>query len=257
MDIQQCANGVTLLPLGKDPQAEMISACIKFQASLGLFDERISDHPSHPYVQIRRAIHQLDMGRQECAEAWDLLEGGWKHHKRKPRDPDRGELVMELVDIATFAFNAYIYMGGQPEAELVAACVNRSDQRVKMGKLGLNEAWDIGERTWRVNGVPLTKTYGHGDGAHGEEWVKNVATRVNYLASKLSACVETLRTVVQEYPDAADDGSIMPASGFVYIEVLPMVYGAMAALPEGSRQEFYSSFMHKNKINFDRQTKGY
>lgn len=257
MDTQTCGDNVPLLPLGRDPQADMLFRCVRFQASLGHWDERISDHPNHPFVDVRRAVHHLDMARQECAEAWDMLEGGWKNHKRNPKPVDLPELTMELVDIATFLANAYGFMGGQSDAELVAVAVSRSDGRVALTKLGMDEAWSMAERSWLTHGKKLRALYGYADVSFGEDWVKEAAARVNHLSSKIHSTAEAIRTGMEQMPQAVADGSFPAGSGFIYIETMPWLYGAVQALPGIDRAEFYSHFVRKNQINFERQARGY
>lgn len=257
METQTCGTSVSLLPLGRDPQADMLARCVQFQRHLGHYDSRISDNPAHPYTDVRRALHHIDMARQECAEAWDMLEGGWKNHKRNPKPVDVPELVMELVDVATFLGNAYGFMGGQSDAELVAAAVSRSNQRVALTVLGLDEVWTISQRSWARNGDKLRRLYGYGDSSFGEDWVKECAARVNRLSYKIGEVAESIRTGMEQEPQTVDDGSFPAASGFVYIETMPWLIGAVQAIPGIGPQEFYSYFVRKNEINFERQTRGY
>jgi hypothetical protein len=197
------------------------------------------------------------MARQECAEAWDMLEGGWKNHKRNPKPVDASELVMELVDVATFLGNAYGFMAGPADAELVAKAVSYSGSRVSMINLGLDEAWTIGARSWEVHGKKLRGLYGYHDQSFGEDWVKEVACRVNYLSSKISSAVEAIRTGMEQMPHTIDDGSFPAGSGFIYIETMPWLYGAVQAIPGIGQREFYSHFIRKADINLERQTRGY
>lgn len=253
MDEQQCFTDVTILDPGRDPQGTMINRCIKFQRSLGHYDDRLSDMPTRPFCMPKRVLHHLDMARHECAEAYDMLEGGWKHHKTKPKIPDMGEVAMELVDVGHFLFNAYAYMGGAGEAELVAAAVNRADDRIKVPKMTMDDAWSIGTRAFTKNGHVIEALYGYGDGAHGDASVKQMATRVNYLLSKISATAETVRVGIEQ-----TSGRLPPASGFIYMETVPWLYACAALLPhEDPQRLFYSSFIRKNDINFERQQKGY
>ncbi len=259
MTEQKCGNGVPTLTLGRDPQSDMISRCIRFQTSLGHYDSRLSDLPPKTFCMPMVALHHLDMARQECAEAYDMLEGGWKNHKRNPTEPDQAEVLMELVDVLTLGFNAYAFMGGSAEAELVAASTNRSDQRIKMLHLGLSEVWTIGRRSYELHGPRLEKMYGYGATSFGSDWVKAVATRVNVLATKVASVAETLRSVIEQDPKGADDGTLIAASGFIYIEIVPWVMGAMQAIPMVGQDMSvaYSHFVRKNEINFERQTRGY
>lgn len=257
MDAQLCGNDVPLLQLGRDPQADMFARCVRFQRSLGHWDDRISDHPAHPFVDVRRALHHIDMARQECAEAWDMLEGGWKNHKRNPKPVDVPELVMELVDVATFLANAYGFMGGQSDAELVAVAASRSDERVKMTKLGMDEAWTIGERSWGRHGGKLRLLYGYGETSFGEDWVKECAARVNRLSYKIGEVAESIRTGMEQAPQTVADGSFPAASGFIYIETMPWLYAAVQAVPGVDQAVFYSHFVRKNEINFERQARSY
>lgn len=258
MEAQICGTAVPLLTHGRDPQAEMIRRCIEFQRSLGHFNDKISDHPAHPFVDVRRAIHHIDMARQECAEAWDMLEGGWKNHKRNPKPVDAPELMMELVDITVFVLNAYAYMGGQEDAELVAASISRSTTLVGLSRLGLDECWDMGARRWDgPSGNKLRNLFGYASVSFGEDWVKECAARVNRLSYKISEVAETIRWGMEQHPQKMDDGSFPASSGFIYIEIVPWLLAAVQAVPDADQRVFYSYFMRKMEINFERQARSY
>ncbi len=260
MKTQICAEGFEVLdelPNGC-AQSDMILRQRSFQVRLGKFDERIRDFGSQTFCLPYVALHNLDMGIQECSEAWDMVEGGWKHHKTKPTPADPDELLMELVDVAHFAINAYLFMGGQHEPELVAASVGRSRQEIKLPKIDFDDAWGFGERSWKRNGPQLEALYGHGDGSHGPKWEKTVATRINYLRERMVGVAAIMREDLKRKSAAQRTPQKYPAaSGFVYIEVFPWLYGAVQAIPGITPTVFYSAFVHKNNINFKRQDEGY
>jgi hypothetical protein len=196
------------------------------------------------------------MGGQECSEAWDMVEGGWKHHKTNPHDPDKLELMMELVDIMCFALNTYIYMGGQPESELVAAAVARSKEQMRYPKIGLDEAWVIGASSWERNGPKMRALYDHGRGSHGREWTKEAATRINFLRAQFFDSAATIRYGLSRMTKAERE-TFPPASGYVYIQLVPWICGAVQAIPGMGLQDLYSAFVKKDQINNERQDAGY
>lgn len=253
MNVQPCAVDVVMLErLGSDPQADMIRRQLEFQVCQ--YGDRIrsfSDLPSAPLCDLTFVCHHLDMARHEACEAYDMLEGGWKHHKRKPREADSNEVLMELVDVAHFVFNAYIFMGGCPEAELVAACLNRSKNRLAAMRMGLLEAWSLGGRAWDAS--QNVKLWDHGAGAHGQDWEKRCAARVNFLISQIESACRTIRDGVA----VKAVSNTTPASGFVYSEIIPWLYAACQAIPGTTELTFYSYFLHKNEINLRRQRGNY
>lgn len=240
-----------------DPQSRMILQQIRFQGLVGSWDKRIQDYGSAKFCKPRSAVHHLDMAIQECAEAWDMVEGGWKHHKTNPDECDRGELLMELVDVAHFLVNAYIFMGGQPEKQMVAAAVGRSREELRLPEFGLDHAWMLGHRSYEGNGGTITALYGHGRGAHGQEWEAAVATRINYLRMKITEVSESIRYQMRKMNLIINGKTFPPASGYVYVETFPWLCGAVEAIPGSSLDTFYAAFMHKNDINFQRQRRNY
>lgn len=262
MDVQKCAGGFEIAELPKDPQAEMISRCRRFQQRIGKWNTKIRDYGKERYCLPKQTLHHLDMALQECSEAWDLVEGGWKHHKVVPKEPDDAELLMELVDVAHFVFNAYLYMGGQPESELVAAAVGRSNEQIRLPYLDLEMAWRMGERLWSNGGAQIERQFGHGQGAHGLEWEKGAATRINHLRAKVGSVSDTIRHGLGQMDKIGANAKktrqlFPPASGFIYVEIVPWMYCAVQAIPHVDMETFFSAFIHKNDINFARQDEGY
>lgn len=253
MNVQPCAIGVDLIDLVEDPQAKMIHRQIEFQCSqYGAHRiDKLSDLPSSPWCEPSLVCHHLDMARHEACEAYDMLEGGWKHHKRNPKPADANEVLMELIDVAHFVYNAYIFMGGCPEAQLVAMCLNRSKDRLAALRMGLAEAWHLSEQAW-INS-PHVRLWSHSDGAHGDDWEKFCATRVNFLISQIEQTCRTIRDGIA----AGHVHQLTPASGFVYAEIVPWLYAAARSVPGTTEQVFYSYFMHKNNINLQRQLGNY
>ena len=252
MDVQ-FAGMFQMVEPPKDPQSDMVLRCRRFQESIGKWDGRITAYGAMPFCRPDLMLHHLDMGIQEASEAWDMLEGGWKHHKTKPKPADEFEVLSELVDVAHFVFNAYLYAGGEPDADSVAVLAARSKQELKLPTIGIEEVWGIGVRSWDRKGHRLRAMYGHGDGAHGADWEKETATRVNYLRSKIFEVASTVRFGMDQA-----SGPIPTAPGYIYIEIVPWLVGAAAAIPSCDRWEvFYSAFVSKNEINFKRQAGGY
>lgn len=259
MRVQECAQGFEVLTeLPKDPQGDMIKRQREFQKLVGGWSDKLKDYGAETFCLPQRALHHLDMGIQECSEAWDLVEGGWKHHKRNPDPPDAAELLMELVDVAHFIFNAYLFMGGQPEQVMVAASVGRSREQLRYPEIGLDEVWTFGEMSWERNGGKLRAVYGHGEGSHGLDWEKEAATRINYLRTRMVETASSIRYGLEQLSAAKRKPNEFPAgSGYVYIELMPWLTGALQAIPGCDQATFYSAFVHKNDINFKRQERNY
>lgn len=259
MKFQGCAEGFEILEkIPDDPQSDMMLRQVAFQSLVGTWDDRLKDFGGRTYCLPMTVLHNLDMASQECSEAWDMVEGGWKQHKTQPTRADPAELFMELIDVAHFIFNAYLFMGGQPEKELVAAAVGRSKQELRLPEIGLDEAWHLASRSYERNGGRIEALYGYGSRSHGQAWEKAVATRINYLRHKIMKAADTIRlglgrlSVEERTPQ-----KFPPSSGYIYIELMPWVYGAAQAIPDCDAQAFYSAFCHKNAINFERQDQGY
>lgn len=255
-----CAEGFEILeelPQGC-LQSDMMKRQRRFQDRLGKLDVRLKDYGAKTFCLPYVVLHNLDMGIQECGEAWDMVEGGWKHHKTQPQAADPDELLMELIDVAHFAINAYLFMGGQYEPEMVAAAVGRSRQEIKLPRIDFEAAWGFGERSWKAHGSKLEALYGHGRGAHGQDWEKTAATRINYLREKMTEVAMTMRNGMKDMSASQRTPENFPAaSGYVFIEIFPWLYGAAQAIPGCTKEVFYSAFVHKNDINFARQDRGY
>jgi hypothetical protein len=255
MEVQQCApSGIESRKLGRDAQGDMISRCLKFQRLLKHYDEALSDMPRTAKCDIQRVIHNLDMAVQEASEAWDMVEGGWKHHKTKPKSVDEAELIMELVDVAHFLYNAYLFMGGDPSEEMVAASVNRGKQGLSYTKFGIDVAWSIGTRSWTTNGDRMRHVYSHAEGSHGEEWVGEAATRINFLREKIMETAMSCRTAVEHF---GAKNLVPPMSGAMFLDTVPWLYAALDVIPSASKEAYYGAFIQKNDINFARQDQGY
>ena len=257
-----CADGFEVLKGDDLPkrclQQDMMDRQRAFQVRLGKYDERLKDFGAETFCLPYVVLHNLDMGIQECGEAWDMVEGGWKHHKTKPTAADPDELLMELVDVAHFAINAYLFMGGQTEPVLVAASVGRSRQELRLPSISFEDAWGFGERSWGRHGSKLEALYGHGRGSHGQDWEKIAATRINYLREKMCEVALTMRNGMKDMSASQRTPKNFPAaSGYVFIEIFPWLYGAAQAIPGCTREVFYSAFVHKNNINHARQDRGY
>ena len=254
MKVQSCADGVELLRLGRDPQGDMLKRCREFQRRVGTWDDRIHGFGRNAFALPMAALHHLDMGVQECSEAGDMIEGGWKGHKTEPRAMDADELLMELVDVAHFVFNAYLYMGGDHEDELVAAHANKSDERIKLIRLGLQSGWQMGERSWDRNGGALRRLFHYGHLSHGGDGEAEIACRINHLRHQICGAAATIRTGLE----TVGRPEMLPvAPGFIYIEIVPWLYACAASIHGVDQQRFYSAFCWKNDINFRRQDEGY
>jgi hypothetical protein len=257
MDVQ-LGGGFPIVDSAENCLQDMIERQIKFQKHINKWDDRLRDFGRETFCLPNVALHHLDMGAQECSEAWDMLEGGWKHHKCKPNKTDRTELMLELVDVAHFLINAYLFMGGQSDKHLVAAAVGRSRESLKLPYIDFQYVWDLGGRSWVGNKAKIEALYSHGEGAHGEDWEKVAATSVNYLRSKINTVSDAIRHGLSELPRAKrQHDTFPPASGFVFIETMPWLCVAVQCLPDSTVEEFYSAFIHKNDINFQRQAGGY
>lgn len=261
MRIQECEDGFQFFEEAgfkppRDCQADMINRQIKFQRLIGTWDDRLKDYGTDPFCAPRTVLHHLDMAVQECSEAWDMLEGGWKGHKRHPDPVNRTELLMELVDVAHFLINAYVFMGGQAESEMVAKSVGRSKSHIALPSISLEDVWRFGEKGWAGNSKLFEVGYSYADVSHGEPWVKEAATRVNYLRSQIFKTADTIRYGYMNATPAARE-TFPAASGYVYIETMPWLYAAVQAVPGVTTETFYRAFVHKNDINFKRQERGY
>jgi hypothetical protein len=253
--IVQEGGGYAILEAPADPQADMIRRQRDFQIALGLWDPRVSGR-APTFVLPGRCLHNLDCAVQEASEAWDMLEGGWKHHKRQPAACDRTELMLELVDVFAYLANAHLFMGGSIESELVAGDVLAAGARIMSLRADMDWAWSKHENK---EFAKVTRAlYDHGGRAHGEQWVKDVASWVNRLRAKIVAAGETLRFGLQQMSRAERAPEAFPANpAFIYLELFPLLYAAVASVPGASQQEFYSAFVHKAEINIGRLRGGY
>lgn len=265
MDVQECGIGFELIDMPEDPQGDLMRRQIEFQERIGQWNPRLKDFGKEHFCLPKRLLHHLDMCVQECSEAWDMVEGGWKSHKTNPTEPDPVEVLMELVDVWHFAINAYLFLGGQPEQELVAAACGRSPSQMRYPRVGLDEMWTLGEMSWERHGPRLAGLYGHSGGAHGTDWEKQAATRINYLRSQVMKVAATTRSGLETmgvHPRQARN-KFPAASGYLYTQVMPWLAAAFQALPElpgvgpVTQQVVYSAFVHKNDINHARQDKDY
>jgi hypothetical protein len=262
VDQQECApSGIRKYEMPVDAQADMVTRCKAFQTAVGTWDERIKAFGrSGTWTRYDRALHHLDMAVQECSEMWDQLEGGWKHHKRQPRPADRDEALLEAIDVLTFAINAYLYTGGESDAELVAALINRSATiAVAAPRCDLGWAWDRWGQFFSEKGSRgIIALYGHGDGAHGAQWEKTTAAFVNSVRSKISDAASTLRGALASMSREQRAFDKFPAApGFIYMEAVVPAVALCRSVPDCTIEEMYSAFCHKNDINFERQSRGY
>lgn len=261
MDQQVCApDGITLTPMPKDPQADMIVRCHKFQELVGTWDHRIKGFGDKTWVRHDRAVHHIDMAVQECSEMWDMLEGGWKHHKKNPSKPDRDEVMLEAIDVLTFAYNAYLFMGGEPEAEVISKLVGRSPSiPIVPPEMDLDWSWSKWD-PWFTGGGKrgLIALYGHGDGAHGETWVKECAAYTNAIRARIGAVAETIRGALMSMSREQRTPNVFPASpGYFYIEAVCSAVALVRAIPGSTQEELYAAFVKKNDINVQRQKDSY
>jgi hypothetical protein len=165
---------------------------------------------------------------------------------------------MELIDVAHFAINAYIFMGGAPDEASLAHAVGQSRQEMKLDKINFDDAWGFGEKAWSSSGSEIEALYGYGAFAHGAKWEKDLATRLNYLREKMTSVGMTMRDGMKNMTKSQRAPENFPAaSGFVFIEIFPWLYAAAQAIPGCTKQVFYSAFVHKNDINHARQDNGY
>jgi dUTPase len=235
---------------------DMMKRQIEFQRVAGRWDPKL-EQPGQ-YSRADMFFHMMDMAAQECSEAWDLLEGGWKHHKRKPSPANRDEVIGELVDVMHFLVNAYLFMGGKPSQIALATAVSANQMGIAVPSMDFEMVYNMGTRSMAANRSKIEALYGFGDGAHGEAWVKRVATSVNYLRSKITRTVEIVRDFSENLPRAQRAHDAFPARpGFVVIETWPWVMAAFADIPDATPELFFSSYMHKSDINFERQRSGY
>jgi hypothetical protein len=265
MELQECAKLFKIdddhpdIPKNTDLQFRMINSQIMFQKRMKAMDKRLRDYGSSTYCMPKVAIHHLDMAAQECAEAWDQVEGGWKHHKKNPSPSDKEELLMELVDVAHFIINAYIFMGGQPESELMAKSVHKAGlTRILTQRLTLDDIWRKAERFTDENEFrQRLSMYDHGKGSFGEKWEKDCATRINYLTSQIFDTKEAIRYQFTQINYLINGTKFPPASGFVYFGTMPWLCFAAQSIPGVTLEIFYHAFMHKNTINNQRQDNNY
>jgi hypothetical protein len=252
MKVQTCA-GIEPVEPSATMQEDMLRDQIAFQRRLGILDEKLS--PLHPafgsYSDVSRAIHNLDMARHEASEAYDMLEGGWKHHKTQPGEVDAEELLLELIDVLKFVFNACLQLGIEPSAHGVAKVVSSSGER-KYVAIEWRHVWNTGAAAADADVNGIMSQYSHADGAHGPVWVKRTATRVNMLTSTIAAVADTLRKYL------ASGGERVPgAAGYVYSEIVPWLCGAAASIPGVTPELFYAAMKHKTKIINRRFDEGY
>jgi|9_EtaG_2_1085328.scaffolds.fasta_scaffold00002_37 hypothetical protein len=262
MKVQNCADEFSIdtefdeLDWSIDHQAKIIKRQMDFQTLVGSYDSRLKDFGKKTFCLPRRVIHHLDMGVQEASEAWDMVEGGWKHHKSNPVQADKDELLMELVDVMHFVVNAYLFMGGQPERELVAK-VTASAMQVQVPAFGLDFAWALAERNGQGPNLAIYSMFSHADGAHGEDWEKKVAARINYLRQLLVDTAAAIRQQILVSNGAVNPHKFPPGSGFIYFTLMPEICACAQAIPGVKLDHLYYAFMHKNDINFKRQKDGY
>jgi len=253
MKQQLCGNfDVTELP--DDAQQIMIDLQILFQRRLGKYDPRLSKlHPTEKsFTDHKKVMHNLDMALHEAHEAYDMLEGGWKHHKKNPVEPDWDEVLMELVDVLHFLYNAYIFMGGMSSGEDVARSINAcTNLNEPYRTIELRHVWPIGTTAWDKNRRNFVIKYDYGDGAYGSDATKECATRVLRLIYAIQETASTIKDVVSA------SGFLSPASGFVYYDTVPWVMAAAASIPGCTPKHLYSAFLHKNNINNKRQDNSY
>lgn len=260
MKLTECAEDFSLstvpdeLPPKPEPQSDMIKRQVTFQTLVGAYDERLKDFGTRTYCDPFKALHHLDMASQECSEAWDIVEGGWKHHKKNPVPADKVELLMELVDVYHFILNAYIFMGGQPEAEMMAAAIS-GGLSVEVPRAPLEMFWDMGVKSMAMRHVNLL--YSYADGAHGEKWEGDVATRINCLRDALHNVSGALRQQIIAMEFKVNGFQFPPGSGFVYLACAPPLFAAVQAIPGVEMRHFYAAFKHKNDINLRRQRENY
>lgn len=256
MQVQPGGVFTEVASLPADPQCDMISRQQAFQRRLGIWDDRISSRfPT--FVLPGRAIHNLDCAVQEASEAWDMVEGGWKHHKKNPVPVDRTELLLELVDVASYVYNAHLCLGGRAEGELIAkdyaACREIS---IVPSRADLDFFWNA------AGSEPVSKItralYYHGKDAHGEGWVKDAAAWINRLRASIVDSATALRAGLQQMSRSQRaPEAFPPGPGFIPDQVFTILYGAVRSLPDATMLEFYSAFVHKNEINNKRQSDGY
>lgn len=221
MKLEVCGTGIQLLVAPKTALPEMIEVQIAFQKRLGMFDGRCDRV---------RVIHSLDLALMEAAEAYDQLEGGWKHHKRNPKSPDWNEVAMELVDVACFVLNAAIYSGND-------IVVN-----------DLDAIWRSSSSKRYARSVEM---YSHANGAYGDQDVKNTATAVRHMMAALVDYSEHIRRTPDEW---VMDERITNAR---LTTNMRNIARAFQCIPNGAIDYFYSAFMHKARINHQRQDNGY
>lgn len=257
MRVQKCAEtAFAIIDCDCDPQQDMIQRQIEFQKRVGTWDDSIKDYGPNPKCDPRKVVWMLDLALQEASEAWDLVEGGWKGHKLNPDPMDDSEVLMELVDVAHYVWNAYAFAGGQPHPDLVAAAVCACRQNLQLPTLNMFLAWQKGTMLWSGgNSEDMEFKYGYHEWAHGTDAEKAVASRINCLRAQIAGVAETYRSSMVGFRDRLDKYPVAP--GFVFDEIVPHMYAAAAAIPGCDEQTFYSAFVHKNDINHGRQDDGY
>lgn len=259
MNVQLCADGgIPLVEIepGFDVH-EMVSIQHEFQRRLGKWDDRIyvplpgqRINVLPMYSRQDVVLHSIDMAIQEASEAWDMLEGGWKHHKKNPKMPDINELIMEIVDVIAFSINAFLFSGGRSDRDLFKAQFN-----VRTGMEIPTTIQDIWKSS--VDHAAREAVYGHGDGAHGPDWVKTVAADVNAMRSDLFTLAATIRSARSTSRKMRDPQHFPSSPAAVYLGAVIPAIASASRIPGCDPEVLYCAFHHKVSINNSRQDAGY
>lgn len=261
MDVQfdVSVEGETWEKLPQNPTAVIVGNQAVFNARLGLPFPPTGGINRNQFANSRRAIlHNLDMAVQELSEAWDHLEGGWKHHKKTPRVPDQNEVLLELADVVLFLANVIGFAGSDVNAPPGSMYDARTTFVVPpdpiLALAGFEE---------------LIKNYSHAEGAHGAPWEGKTAAVINGLRASVVTLSESLRNA--GLPDESTPVEHMTrvldsVSAGVMNQINVCVYTAMTVpslyeLGKGARdacsEVFFNVICHKQRVNHRRQDKGY
>lgn len=265
MNVQESGQSIPMLDIPPHALAAMLGAQIEFQKQVGTWDEKVSAFPGYTYIRWDRVLHHLDMAVQELSEAWDQVEGGWKHHKRSPRPPSREEVLMEIVDVLAFSLNAYAFSGGIPDSRYISAHFLASDARDRsfdkifaLGDGDFSALWEfLCARRAKIDPT-VAVLWGYGDGSHGEPWEKNIAGHINYNREAMTAIASTHRGFLLGASRAKRIYELFPPMpGYILQEAVLLTIQLGTAVPDITAAEFYSAFMRKVAINNARQSAKY
>lgn len=217
MDVQKCYTGAVASDAWHaDFPSAMLQASIEFQQSLTAYS-------SNPRFFCRS--HMIEMGIQEASEAWDLLEGGWKHHKTNPKPTDWSELLMECVDVAVYLSNACFY----------------ADKSDGLDAFSTSNWSRIASCASNYRGVPLAPSIVYfGRGAHGDDNTKECALRISEVRFYLFKVMCGSDKTFTRYVRSASESLVRAVCAAGY-----------------SQADFINAYASKMRTNHVRQAGGY